>query len=213
MQNVGNFGSAAVMNQKMNHAMTGSEIAALGTNVKKAGMQILCTVSESGFFANHLYIIAADNTSIIDLGLRPHTHTSALDGGFMFLIDRQLQGVYYRYQNLAPTAGIFSTGNGTGGGGSVFTGTGDNTGAVAETGATSGGYGTMSISGVSISWGWPSSANVMNETCAMHSSNKNCWSTKSIIGSRTASSLWPACSAFKLGRRTTVALQGACRRP
>ncbi len=155
---MGNFGSSALMNQKLNHALTGSEIASLTSTQKKRGMQILCTLTETGYLVNHLYVIAADDTTIIDMGLRAHTHHDASDGGFIFLSDRQLSGFYYRYQNLSPTAGIFHTATGTGSSGTITNNETDGT--VIATNATSGGYATATLAGVKFSMGWPSSFKV-----------------------------------------------------
>ena len=155
---MGNFGSSAIMNQKLNHAFTGSEIAALTSTQKKRGMQILCTLSESGYFVNHLYVIAADDTTILDMGLRAHTHVDATDGGFIFLSDRWLQGFYYRYRNLAPTPGAFFTTLGTGSGGAITGGEAEGT--IISTNATNGAQATVTLAGVTISAGFPSNFKV-----------------------------------------------------
>jgi hypothetical protein len=158
LTNVGNFGSSALMNQKLNHALTGSEIAALQTTQKKKGMQILCTVTESGYTANHLYVIAADDTTVIDMGLTDHRHSQSGDGGFMYLIDRALQGLYYHYQNLSPTADAFMTTN-TGNGGAITNS--EVEGVKISTNTTSGAYATASLAGgVRLSAGFPSNFKV-----------------------------------------------------
>lgn len=115
LQDPGNYNSAALINQKGNHALTGSQMAALTTVQKKKGVQVMCTLTESGFTANHLYMVNAAEDGWVDLGLIAHTHLDATTGGSLYNIMRTSQHLHHEFNAMSPNANMFFQNTGSGG--------------------------------------------------------------------------------------------------
>lgn len=72
---------ASVARKNLTSVMSGpgSDLAALN---KAEHSLMKCTQTGSGLIVNHLYLVSADFTSLIDIaGIPVHTHTSSADGG------------------------------------------------------------------------------------------------------------------------------------